>query len=193
MFPPHTIWALLTILAVALLTFGVAVSLGSYIRYGGKRVVKCPETKQPAAVHINLVKVVREAICRTPNLQLDRCSRWPERASCGQACLAEIKSDPDRCLVWSMVDDWYTGKSCAYCQKPFGEIHWHERQPALLGPDRSLMQWNEVPAENLPLIFQNYLPVCWNCFIAETYRLKNPDRLVDRDWKRGPSGEYVPK
>ena len=193
MFPPHTIWALLAILGVATLSFGLAVALASYFRYGGKRVVHCPETKQPAAVHINLARVAREAIRRAPDLKLDQCSRWPERASCGQECLAELKADPDQCLVWNMVDAWYTGKSCAYCQKPFGEIRWHERQPALLGPDRSLLQWNEVPAENLPQIFQNYLPVCWNCYIAEAFRRKSPGRVVDRPWERGPGSEYVPK
>ena len=193
MFPPHTIWALFAILGIAALSFGLAVTLGSYIRYGGKRVVNCPETRQPAAVHIDLAKVAREAIYRTPRLKLDECSRWPERASCGQECLAELKDDPAHCLVWNMVEEWYKGKSCAYCQKHFNEIRWHERQPALLGPDRSLLQWNEVPAENLPLVFETFLPVCWNCFIAETFRRKNPQRVVDRAWQRGPGGEYVPK
>jgi len=193
MFPPHTILKLFEVLVLAGLSFGLAIALGSSIRYRGKRVVKCPETKQPAAVHIDLTRLAREAIYRRPSLKLDQCSRWPERASCGQECLAEIKADPDLCLVWNMVDEWYEGKSCAYCQKPFGEIHWHERHPALLGPDRSIVQWNEVPAEDLPKIFQNYLPVCWNCYIAETFRRKNPERVVDRIWERGAGGEYVPK
>ena len=94
MFPPHTIWALLAIIGIAALSFGLAVTLGSYIRYGGKRVVNCPETRQPAAVRIDLAKVARQAIYRTPSLKLDQCSRWPERASCGQECLAELKGRP---------------------------------------------------------------------------------------------------
>ena len=192
MFPPHTIWALLAIIGIAALSFGLAVTLGSYIRYGGKRVVNCPETRQPAAVHIDLVKVARQAIYRTPSLKLDQCSRWPERASCGQECLAELKADPDQCLVWNMVDEWYTGKSCAYCQKPFNEIRWHERQPALLGPDRLLVQWNEVPAENLPQVFQNFLPVCWNCFIAEAFRRKNPRRVVIAPGNAAPAANMCP-
>ncbi|HEY2119346.1 MAG TPA: hypothetical protein VGH37_09200 [Candidatus Acidoferrum sp.] len=193
MISTHLILAIAGIIAAVGLSFGLAITVGSYLRYGGKRVVKCPETKQPAAVHINVAKAAREALFRSPNIRLDQCSRWPERAGCGQDCLAEIKADPDQCLVWNMVDSWYKGKSCAYCQKPFVEIHWHERHPALLGPDRSIMQWNEVPAENLPQIFQNYLPVCWNCYIAESFRRKNPERVVDRTWERGVGGEYVPK
>ena len=48
-----------------------------------------------------------------------------------------------------------------------------------------------MPPENLPQIFQNYLPVCWNCYIAEAFRRKNPERVIDRVWQRGPGGEYV--
>src|SRR5664279_5447244 len=173
------------ILVVVLLFLAVIVSFGLFLiarelnRYHGKRVITCPETKQPAAVHINMAKVAREAVLGKPDVRLDQCSRWPERASCGQDCLSQIKADPEGCMVWNIVDDWYKGKSCAYCQKPFGEIHWHDRHPALLGPDRSIVQWNEVPPENLPQIFQNYLPVCWNCYIAEEFRRKNPDRAMD--------------
>ncbi len=185
--------AIVGVLLAVTVAFGLAVALRSYLRYRGQRLITCPETKQPAAVHINLMKVAREAVLGKPNIRLDQCSRWPERASCGQDCLSQIKADPQHCLVWNMVDEWYKGKSCAYCQKPFVEIHWHDRYPALLGPDRSVVQWNEVPPENLPQIFQNYLPVCWNCYIAEEFRRKNPERIVERTWDRDAGGTYVPK
>src|SRR5208283_1612357 len=172
---------------------GLVMALRAYFRFRGERVITCPETKQPAAVHVNLVRAAREAVLGKHDLRLDQCSRWPERAGCGQECLSQVKADPDQCLVWNLVDQWYKGKSCAYCQKAFGEIHWHDRHPALLGPDRSVVQWNEVPAENLPQVFQNYLPVCWNCYIAEEFRLKNPGRVIDRTWERGAGGEYVPE
>ncbi len=187
------------ILVVGSLFLGVVVSLGAFLalraflRYRGKRVITCPETQQPAAVHVNAVAAARVAVLGKSNVRLDQCSRWPERAGCGQECLSEIKADPEGCLVWNMVDEWYRGKSCAYCQKPFGEIHWHDRHPALLGPDRSVAQWNEVPPENLPQIFRNYLPVCWDCYIAESFRRKSSERVLDRSWERGVGGEYVPK
>ena len=47
--------------------------------------------------------------------------------------------------------------------------------------------------KNLPAVFQNFLPVCWNCFMAENYRRQHPERLVDRGWERGVGGEYVRK
>lgn len=187
------------ILVILGIFLGVVVSLGLFLairaglRYRGKRVITCPETKQPAAVHVNAVKAAREAVLGGTSIRLDQCSRWPERAGCGQECLSEIQADPEKCLVWNLVDEWYRGKSCAYCQKQFGEIHWHERHPALLGPDRTVVQWNEVPPQDLPQILQNYLPVCWNCYIAEAFRRKNPERVLDRTWERGADGAYVPK
>ena len=48
-------------------------------------------------------------------------------------------------------------------------------------------------AGNLPAVFQNFLPVCRNCFIAENYRPPHAERLVDRGWERGVGGKYVPK
>jgi hypothetical protein len=190
--PNFSLIAVGVLLAVAA-GFGMTIVIRTYIRFCGRRVVTCPESKQPASVHIDLKRLIRGSILGKANLRLDQCSRWPERADCGQDCLSEIKADPENCLVWNMVDEWFDGKSCAYCQKPFGEIHWHDHQPALLGPDRSMVQWNEVPPENLPQIFRTYLPVCWNSFIAEEFRRKNPDRVIDRIGERNASLAYVPK
>jgi hypothetical protein len=65
----HLILAIAGIIAAVGLSFGLAVTVGSYLRYGGKRVVKCPETKQPAAVHINVAKAAREGLFRSPNIR----------------------------------------------------------------------------------------------------------------------------
>jgi len=186
------IFAAITVVLIGAVALGVAKALRSYLRYRGKRVITCPETANHAAVHVNVVNAARDAVFGEQHLRLDECSRWPERQNCGQECLSQIEADPEHCLVWNMVDDWYKGKFCAYCQKPFHEIHWHDRQPALLGPDRNTARWSEIPAENLPAVFQNFLPVCWNCFIAENYRRQHPEQFVDRKWERGAGGEYVP-
>jgi hypothetical protein len=183
----------IVILLVIGAVYALTIAVRTYRHYHGERVITCPETRKPAAVHIDLGGAAREALFGKATIHLDQCSRWPERQNCGQECLSEVNADPEKCLVWNMVDQWYHGKSCAYCQKPFGDIRWHDRHPALLGPDRNVVQWNEVAAENLPGIFQNYLPVCWNCYIAETYRREHSDRVVERRWERGAGGEYVPK
>jgi len=187
------ILAAILVLMVGAIVFGLAKVFQTYLRYRGQRVITCPETEKPAAVHVDALKAARVVMTGKQFIRLDQCSRWPERQNCGQECLSQVHADPEGCLVWNMVAGWYRGKSCAYCQKPFGEIHWHERHPAVLSPDRVAKQWNEIPAETLPEVFQTHLPVCWNCYIAETFRRQNAERVLDRNWERGAGGEYTPK
>lgn len=189
----NLILAAILVLVIGSIVFGGALVFRNYLRFRGQRLVTCPETHQAAAVHVNAAKAATTALIGKQEVRLDQCSRWPERRNCGQDCLREIKADPEHCLVWNIVAAWYKGKSCAYCQKPFEDIQWHDRHPALLSPDRIATQWNEVAPEQLPKIFETYLPVCWNCYIAETYRRQNPDRVLNRNFDRGPGGEYTPK
>jgi hypothetical protein len=184
--------AILVLIAAAIIFGAVKVSR-TYVKYRGQRLVTCPETAKPAAVHVDALRAARAVIAGKELVRLDQCSRWPERQDCGQECLSQVNADPENCLVWNMVAAWYRDKSCVYCQKPFHELHWHDRHPALLSPERVAKQWNEIPAEKLPEVFQTHQPVCWNCYIAETFRRQNPDRVVDRNWERNAAGEYVPK
>ena len=185
--------AMIVVLAVGAVVLGSSVALRAYVKYRGQRVITCPETKKAAAVHVNANKAARLALLGKAYVRLDQCSRWPERQNCGQECLSQVNADPAACLVWNIVDQWYKGKACAYCQRPFAHIRWHDRHPALMAPDHTCMQWNEVAPEKLPEVFESYLPVCWNCYIAETFRRRNPEKVLDRTWERGPGGEYVPK
>jgi len=189
----NLILAMIVVLAVGAVVFGLTVALRTYVKYRGERVITCPETHQAAAVHVNAKNAATKALFGKSHIRLDQCSRWPERQNCGQECLSQVNADPALCLVWNMVDQWYKGKACAYCQKPFTEIHWHDRHPALMAPDHACVQWNEVAPEKLPEIFESYLPVCWNCYIAETFRRQNPEKVLDRTWERGAGGEYIPK
>lgn len=72
-------------------------------------------------------------------------------------------------------------------------MHWHDRHPALLAPDRTAKQWNEISAERLPEAFETHLPICWNCYIAETFRREHPELVLNRSWDRGADGGYIPK
>lgn len=189
----NLILAAVLVLLVGSLVYGLTLAFRTFLRYRGERLVTCPETHQPAAVHVNVGKAASTTLIGKQQVRLDQCSRWPEKRNCGQDCLSQVKADPASCLVWNIVAEWYKGKSCAYCQKPFGEIHWHDRPPALLSPDRIAKQWNEIPPETLPGVFETHLPVCWNCYVAEAFRRQNADRVLDRNWERGAGGEYVPK
>ena len=158
----------------------LAIAFRVYLRLRGQRLVTCPETNETAAVRLAAGKAGLQATVHPPNLRLSECSRWPERQGCGQECLGQIESAPEECLVSTIVNGWYAGKSCVYCQKPFGEIRWHDHPPALMNGEKKTVEWNEIPPENLPGVLATHWPVCWSCYIAETFRKEHPDLAVDR-------------
>lgn len=168
------------IAAVALLALGIARAFRAYFTFRGKRIVTCPETHQPAAVRVAAGKAALGATVRNQHLHLHQCSRWPERQDCPQDCLAQIEETPHACLVWSIMNQWYQGQDCAYCHKPFGEIHWHDHPPALVDSEHKTVQWDEIAPEHLQEVMRAHLPVCWNCHIAETFRRELPELVVDR-------------
>jgi len=174
---------ILLILAVTVIGFAVVAlhrALRSYLKFRGQRLVSCPETHHAAAVSVDAGKAAREAILGKEHLGLSACSRWPEREICGQECLAQIQEAPHACLVWTIVNQWYQGQKCAYCQKPFSEIHWHDHPPALVDAEHKTIQWNEIPTEKLQETMGRCKPVCWSCHVAETFRREHPERVVDR-------------
>ena len=185
-----TIYLLIVIVGIGLVVW-LSEAVRAFTRYRGKMLFTCPETTKAAAVEIDAADAARTALFGRAKIHLSECSRWPERRNCGQECLSQLGADPRGCLVWTKVVDWYRGRSCAYCHKPFAELHWHDHPPALMGPSRKTVQWNEVPAEKLPEVFETYLPVCWNCHIAETFRREYRERVVDRPANRGPMGELL--
>jgi hypothetical protein len=160
-------------------------------RYRGKMLFTCPETGKAACVKVAAADAARSSLSGRPKIHLSECSRWPERQSCGQECLTQLGADPQNCLVWTKVVDWYRGRSCAYCHKPFGELNWHDHRPALLGADGKTAQWSDVAAETLPEVLATHLPVCWSCHIAQTFRREHPERFVDRPGNRGAMGELL--
>lgn len=170
--------------AVGLLALGLGVGLTraarTYLKYRGKRIVSCPETHHAAAVRVAAGDAAVHATIGEEELRLKECSRWPEREVCGQLCLAQIEETPKACLVSTIVSRWYQGKECAYCHKPFGELHWDDHRPALVDAKQMTVQWSDIPAEKLQEAMRTHLPVCWNCHMAETFRREQPELVVDR-------------
>src|SRR5437763_3815390 len=116
-------------------------------------------------------------------LRLKACTRWPEKKDCGQECLAQVEWNPEGCLVWNILSGWYEGKSCFYCHVPFGEIHLIDHRPAFLSPEGRTIEWSEIPLEQIPAALDTHSPVCWNCHIAQSFRLEHPELVVDRPWR----------
>ena len=175
------------IAAVALVALYVAVKalyrmVSAYLKFRGTRVVVCPETREYAAVEVDAGHAATTtARAGHAELKLYQCTRWPEHAGCAQECLGQIERAPGDCLVRTMLTEWYEGKSCAFCGKPIGEINWVEHKPALLSPDHRLIDWKAVPPEKVPGALATHRAVCWNCYIAESFRAEHPELVVDRD------------
>jgi hypothetical protein len=174
----------MTILATFVVIVIVAVSVWlvvrQYLRWRGARVVTCPETQHPAAVEVAAVRATVATLRGQTALRLSECSRWPERAGCGQECLHELQAAPDDCLVRNILVRWYADKSCALCGKAFGAIEWHDHAPALLTGEGRIVTWPDVPPEALRDALEAHRPLCWDCQVAETFRHQYLDRVTDR-------------
>jgi hypothetical protein len=167
-------------LAIGLFVFRAIPGVRAFFEYRGKRLVICPETRRPAAVEVATGEAAIGAFRSEPTLRLNECSRWPERAGCGQDCLQQIEADPENCLVWSIVSKWYEGKECVFCHKPIGSLHHLDHAPALLSADFKTIEWKDLRPEELPDAFSRYQPVCWNCHVAESFRRLHPQLVTDR-------------
>lgn len=159
----------------------IPIVLRVWRRYRGARVITCPETQRPAAVHLDTRHVAFTTLTSgAPHLRLSDCTRWPERRNCGQECLRQIEASPEDCLVRTMLTHWYEGKACVFCGKALDHLDWLQHRPALRSPDRVTREWSEVPAETLPDVLATHQPVCWDCHIAESFRREHPDLVTDR-------------
>jgi hypothetical protein len=168
--------------AVLVIVAGIVVGrLGAaWWRYRGKRVIACPENHQAAGVSLDVKHAALTALRGETNLRLTACSRWPERAGCGQDCLFQIERSPEDCLVRNILVHWYEGKTCVWCGRPIGEIHLAGRKPALLTADKGSVEWSEVPAEQLPETLAVAQPLCFSCHVANTMVREHPELVIDR-------------
>ena len=168
--------------------FGVKWLVRAYSRYRGTKIVTCPETGRPAIVEVDALHASLTSTVGPPDIRLENCWRWPLHEQCGQECLANLDVAPGECLVSGVLMRWYGGKTCAYCGKPFEVLQWIDHRPALLSPDGQLVKWRGVPVENLSSVLKTHLPVCWNCYVAQSFRRDHPDMVVYRPWQNDTPG-----
>lgn len=151
-------------------------------KFSGERVITCPESHSREVVRVDAGHAAWTELRGEKDLRLDACSRWPERAGCGQQCLSEIENAPDGCLVRKRLEAWYTGAECALCGMSIGPIHWFEQRPGLLTPEHRALAWEEILARDLPAALENDRPICSDCLLAESFREKFPERVLDDPW-----------
>ena len=45
------------------------------------------------------------------------------------------------------------------------------------------LPWRDIPAEELPQVFATEQPICFDCYVAATFRREHPELVVDNRWK----------
>jgi hypothetical protein len=173
------VWVLILLMALAAAT--IAWRLGSaWWKYRGRRVIICPENLRPAGVVVDAAHASATGLGGAPELRLSTCSRWPEKASCGQKCLAQIHAAPDECLVRSIVSRWLSGKRCVNCGQTFRAIAWAGSPPALLGADKKSVEWGSISADRIFEVLATSEAVCFACHTAITLLREHPELVINR-------------
>jgi len=172
--------SLIVAIASGFVVFVAVQAAIAWRRWRGTRVITCPETQRAAAVDLDLSRAVLGSLAGRPDLRLRDCTRWPERKTCGQTCLTQIEESPVDCLVRTMLERFYEGRTCVFCRRPFAVIHWHDHRPGLRAPDGRLREWYGIPPETLDDVLATHQAVCWNCLMAEGFRQRFPELVLDR-------------
>lgn len=84
-------FALFLLAACAFLMLPFLVGHELYMQYRGARAVTCPENRQLVSVSFDALHAATTKLVGAPRLRIAECTRWPERADCGQQCIAEAE------------------------------------------------------------------------------------------------------
>lgn len=80
-----------------------------------------------------------------------------------------------------LLKQFFDGKACAICQQPIAAVHNTGMKPGLLNPaTHEAHWWDEIPKLDLSSALDTQLPICSSCLVAESFRQRFPDRVVDR-------------
>lgn len=166
--------------AVVLTGLPVALSLQEYYKNRGRQRVTCPDTKQPVEVTVDRKFVFRMALRGQEHSRLESCSRWPEKAECGQECLAQVDPSPEN--IERLLSQWYEGKNCAVCTRALTPGDWRASRLGVLDQNDRLVELREMTLERLASVLDNMRPLCWNCHQEEGARQAVPGaRLLKGD------------
>jgi len=171
--------------------FVVPLLAGTFLKFRGKRVITCPETRKPAAVEVDAAHAALTAAVSHTDLRLKSCSRWPELEGCGQECLLQVEISPADCLVRNILTNWYADKHCSSCGKALGEINWSDHKPAMLSRDGVTVEWRDIPPEKVPEFLLTHFPVCWDCQITERFCRDHPEMIIDRSKISAPISRSI--
>jgi hypothetical protein len=186
------IYLMIAALVVAAIYLGIRYFVRASQKFGGERVITCPETGKQAMVEIDIRHAALSSLLGQTDLRLGDCWRWPMKENCGQECLLQLDVADDNCLVRSVLEKWYRDKHCAFCERPFEKIDLIDHKPALLNPNGVTIEWKQVPISEVTEAMATCLPICWNCQIAQEFRREHSDLVVDRSLPLPPPTHHTP-
>ena len=173
-------YSMIAAIVVVAIYFGIRYFVRTSQKFGGERVIICPETGKQAMVELDVRRAMLSSLIGQTDLQLENCWRWPMKQDCGQECLLQIDMADENCLVRSVLEKWYRDKACAFCERPFGKIDLTDHKPAVLNAKGVTVEWKEIPMAVVMDTMATSLPVCWNCHVAQTFHREHADLIVDR-------------
>ena len=170
---------IVTMILATALYFGIRWLVRACSKYRGAKIVACPETGSCAVVEVDTLHASLTSIVGRAQIRVESCSRWPMKSQCGQECLATLDVAPGECLVSGSLMSWYRGRNCVYCGNPAEELQWLDHQSALQ-TQRGEVGSRSVPVARSSIVVKTHLPVCWNCYLAQSSRKGHPDRAADK-------------
>ena len=163
-----------------------AAAVWTYHHTRGVRVVRCPVTHQTVRIELAAARAAALLAPRSA-VTVRTCSLWPERRSCAQWCCDDIEMSRHGCRMDAILAEWYAGKRCAYCQREVRPPAMGELRPALRAPDGELIEWSDIDPTRLYDVLATHQPVCASCDVAETFRSRHGDWVVERPRPEDPA------
>lgn len=81
-----------------------------------------------------------------------------------------------------LLKRFFDGKACAVCKRPIPPVPRTGLKPGLLNPTtHETHSWDRIPHDNLARALEQELPMCPACVVAESFRQRFPDHVVDRE------------
>ena len=76
---------------------------------------------------------------------------------------------------------FFDGQTCALCKRTIPPVPRSGLKPGLFNPTtHDTHAWDEIPNENLSSTLEGQLALCASCVVAESFRRRFADRVVDR-------------
>jgi hypothetical protein len=81
-----------------------------------------------------------------------------------------------------LLKRFFDGKACAICNRTIPPVQRTGMRPGLFNPATHVAHsWDEIPNADLAAVLEAELPVCSACQVAESFRQRFPDLVVDRE------------